>query len=274
MEPRRAGRRGLMLGSFLALGSGGLIGLVLGLIGGGGSILAVPLLVYAVGESSAHVAIGTAAVAVALNAVISLALHARRAPIRWPCAIAFSVAGVGGALAGAALGKMMGGQKLLALFGLLMIVVGAVMLRPKIGAPRPSEWLTRANARRLLPRLLGLGTAIGVLSGFFGIGGGFLIVPGLILAADMELRDAASASLVAVAAFGTASASSYAWSGMIDWRVAALLVGGGVMGAIAGTKVNALLAGRKNLLGRVFAWFVIAAGLYVGVRGALSVVQA
>ena len=123
--------RGLMLASLLALGSGALIGLVLGLIGGGGSILAVPLLVYAVGEPSPHVAIGTAAFAVALNAAASLGLHARRAPICWSCALVFSAAGVGGALVGAALGKMLDGQKLLALFGLLMILVGAIMLRPK-----------------------------------------------------------------------------------------------------------------------------------------------
>jgi len=263
-----------MLASLLALGSGGLIGLILGLIGGGGSILAVPLLVYLVGESSPHVAIGTAALAVALNAAASLGLHARRAPIRWPCALVFSVAGVGGALVGAALGKMVDGQKLLALFGLLMIVVGAIMLRPKPSSGSTPARLTRANARHLLPRLVVLGAAVGVLSGFFGIGGGFLIVPGLILAADMELPDAASASLVAVTAFGITSASSYAWSGLIDWPVAALLVGGGLAGAIAGAKANAVLARRKGALSRVFAWFVIAAGLYVGGRGALAVMQA
>jgi uncharacterized membrane protein YfcA len=262
-----------MLASLLALGSGALIGLVLGLIGGGGSILAVPLLVYAVGEPSPHVAIGTAAFAVAMNAAVCLGLHARRAPICWSCALVFSAAGVGGALGGAALGKMLDGQKLLALFGLLMILVGAIMLRPK---PRPRSTqarVTRANVRRLLPRLLVLGAAVGMLSGFFGIGGGFLIVPGLILAADMELPDATSASLVAVTAFGLASASSYAWSGLIDWPVAALLVGGGLVGAIAGAKANAVLARRKGALARVFAWFVMAAGLYVGGRGALTVMQ-
>ncbi|CAN5901607.1 sulfite exporter TauE/SafE family protein [soil metagenome] len=262
-----------MGGALVALGSGGLIGLVLGLIGGGGSILAVPLLVYAVGEP-AHVAIGTAALAVALNALVSLALHARRAPIRWPCAIAFSLAGVGGALAGAAFGKMVDGKQLLALFGVLMVVVGALMLRPRRTAARPSERLSVATARRLLPRLLVAGAAVGLLSGFFGIGGGFLILPGLILAADMDVRDAASASLVGVAAFGIASASSYAWSGLIDWQVAALLVGGGVLGAFAGSAANAALAQRKEALTRLFAWFVMAAGLYVGVRGALSVIQA
>ncbi|MCA0245071.1 MAG: sulfite exporter TauE/SafE family protein [Proteobacteria bacterium] len=261
-----------MLSSALALASGSAIGLTLGLIGGGGSILAVPLLVYAVGVPSAHVAIGTAAFAVAVNAAASLGIHARRTAIRWPCALVFSAAGVGGAFAGAALGKAVDGEKLLALFGLVMIVVGALMLRPRPKGGSQSAWLTRANAARLLPRLIGLGAAVGMLSGFFGIGGGFLIVPGLILATDMDLQDATSSSLVAVTAFGIASASSYAWSGLVDWQVAGLLVAGGILGAFAGTKANTLLARRKGALTQVFAWFVIVAGLYVGGKGLLAVV--
>jgi uncharacterized membrane protein YfcA len=102
----------------LALGSGGVIGLVLGLIGGGGFILAVPLLVYAVGMQSPHIAVGTAAFAVAVNAAAGLGLHARRTKVRWPCALVFSTAGIGGAFAGAAFGKAFDDQKLLALFGL------------------------------------------------------------------------------------------------------------------------------------------------------------
>jgi uncharacterized membrane protein YfcA len=265
---------GVMAGALLALGSGGLVGLVLGLIGGGGSILAVPLLVYAVGVPS-HIAVGTAAFAVALNALASLGLHARRGPIRWPCAIVFSLAGIVGALAGAALGKTVDGGQLLALFGVLMIAVGLLMLRPKpVAVASQSQRLSFANARRLLPRLLLAGLAVGALSGFFGIGGGFLILPGLMLAADMDVQDAASASLVGVAAFGTATASSYAWSGLIDWQVAGLLVAGGLLGAVAGSRANAALAQDKDRLSRLFAWFVVAGGLYVAGRGALSVLAA
>ncbi len=259
-----------LLPAGLALGSGSLIGLVLGLIGGGGSILAVPLLVYLVGLSSPHVAIGTAAIAVAVNALTGLALHARRARIRWPCAIAFSAAGIAGALAGAAAGKAMDGQRLLALFGLLMMLVGIMMIRSKPRIDVRQTWLTRESAPRLLPRLAGAGAGVGLLSGFFGIGGGFMIVPGLMIAAEMELKDAASASLVAVAAFGLASASSYAWSGLVDWPIAALLIAGGAAGAFAGARANARLAANKTLLTRIFAWFVIAAGLYVSGRGLLQ----
>lgn len=255
------------LSAGLALGSGGLIGLVLGLIGGGGSILAVPLLIYAVGVGSPHVAIGTAAVAVAINAAASLGLHARETKVRWPCALVFSAAGVGGALLGAAAGKAIDGQKLLALFGLVMVLVGVLMLRPKPLAAQASPWLSRATAPRLLPRLAFLGAGVGLLSGFFGIGGGFLIVPGLMIAADMDIKEATGASLIAVMAFGLASASSYAWSGLVDWELALLLIAGGSAGAIAGTRLNALLATHRRLLTRTFAGFVILAGLYVGVRG-------
>ncbi|WP_428667206.1 sulfite exporter TauE/SafE family protein [Reyranella sp.] len=254
----------------LALGSGGVIGLVLGVIGGGGSILAVPLLIYAVGMASPHAAIGTAAFAVAVNAATSLGLHARRSKIRWPCAIVFSAAGITGAFAGAAIGKAIDGQKLLAGFGLLMIVVGVMMLRPRTQVDHPSPWLTWQTMPQLLPRLAGLGAGVGLLSGIFGIGGGFLIVPGLMLAARMPIAEAASASLVAVTAFGVASASSYAWSGLVDWPVALLLVAGGAVGAVAGTRLNTILSRRRDMLARIFAWFVIAAGLYVTGRGALT----
>lgn len=263
-----------MFAPIAALASGGVVGLVLGLIGGGGSILAVPLLLYAVGMPSAHVAIGTAALAVAVNAAVGLAMHARRAPIRWPCAIVFSLAGVGGAFAGAALGKAVDGQKLVALFGVLMIVVGLMMLRPKDKGGSQPAWLTRENAAHMLPRLVVLGAGVGLLSGFFGIGGGFLIVPGLILATDMKLEDATSASLVAVTAFGMSAAASYAWSGLVDWQIAGLLVAGGVAGAMAGTKANAVLARRKGALTMLFAIFVILAGLYVGGRGLYDLLQA
>ncbi len=256
-----------LLSAALALTSGSAIGLILGLIGGGGSILAVPLLVYVVGIPSPHAAIGTAAFAVALNAAAGLALHARHARIRWPCALVFSAAGVGGALLGATAGKAMEGQRLLGLFGLVMIVVGVMMLRPKPRVAGTSVWLNRESARRLLPRLVGLGAAVGLLSGFFGIGGGFLIVPALMLAADMEVREATGASLVAVTAFGLSSASSYAWSGLVDWPVAALLVAGGAVGAVVGTRAHTVLASKGRALTRIFAVFVIAAGLYVSGRG-------
>ena len=119
----------LGLQDFLAVASGSLVGFSLGLIGGGGSILAVPLLVYGVGVASPHVAIGTSAVAVAASAAVNLFGHARARTVKWPCAIVFALSGMVGAAAGAAAGKMVDGRNLLGLFGVLMIVVGLLTLR-------------------------------------------------------------------------------------------------------------------------------------------------
>jgi uncharacterized membrane protein YfcA len=250
-----------------ALGAGAAIGLVLGLVGGGGSILAVPLLVYAVGVQSPHAAIGTATVAVALNAANGLAGHARAGTVKWPCALVFALAGAVGAALGAEAGKAMDGARLLALFGGLMIVIGATMLRPRKGADNPDVRLERSTASVLLPRLVKIGFAVGLLAGFFGIGGGFLIVPGLILATRMPLRIAVGTSLVVVTALGLTTAASYAISGLVDWALVGVMVAGGAIGSAAGIMLGKRLAARKRTMEIGFALLVMAMGGYVIARG-------
>lgn len=250
----------------LAAATGSLVGLVLGLVGGGGSILAVPLLVYVVGVASPHIAIGTAAIAVAINAAASLATHARLGTVKWPCAIVFALSGVVGTYFGTVLGKAMDGKSLLALFGILMIAAGLNMLRPN--APSNANVrLTSETAAYLLPRLIPMGLGVGVLAGFFGIGGGFLIVPGLILATGMAPRNAIATSLVAVTAFGLTTAGSYAASGLIDWPLAAIFIAGGLVGGLAGVALNTALRERQAVLARVFAVTVILIGAAMAVRG-------
>lgn len=256
-----------LLANTAALGSGALVGLVLGLVGGGGSIIAVPLLVYVVGIASPHVAIGTSALAVSASAFGNLVAHWRAGNVKWRCALVFAAAGVLGAYGGSSFAKVVDGQKLLALFGVLMVIVGALMLRRRSGTGDPAIRLTRANARMLLPALLGSGFGVGLLSGFFGIGGGFLIVPGLMLATGMPLSFAIGSSLVAVTAFGAATAASYGVSGLIDWTIATLFIGGGLLGGVAGTMLGRRLSNRKQALGTIFALFVIAVGIYVTARG-------
>ena len=258
------------LPDLLAVASGSLVGFSLGLIGGGGSILAVPLLVYVVGIASPHHAIGTSAVAVAASAALNLAGHARADTVKWRCALVFAGSGVLGAALGAALGKAVDGQKLLALFGLLMVAVGALMLRGRRNGGDPDVVLTMASARRLMPALVGYGFAVGVLSGFFGIGGGFLVVPGLVGATAMPLLNAIGSSLVSVTAFGTTTAASYAFSGLVDWKVAGLFVLGGAFGGGLGILATRRLSRHKNLLSRLFAAVVIAVGAYVIARGAAA----
>ena len=254
----------------LSVASGSLVGLILGLIGGGGSILAVPLLVYVVGVPSAHMAIGTSAIAVSASAAINLIGHARARTVRWPCAIVFAIAGILGAAAGAQFGKMVDGNRLLALFGALMIVIGLLMLRPRRGGVDANVRLTRATMPRLLPLLIGGGLIVGLLSGFFGIGGGFLIVPGLIGATAMPLIDAIGSSLVSVTAFGSTTAVSYALSGLVEWRIAALFVLGGAAGGLGGIALARRLSRHKHALTITFSGVVIMVGLYVTARSLLG----
>jgi uncharacterized membrane protein YfcA len=245
---------------------GSAVGFTLGLVGGGGSILAVPLMLYLVGIDDPHAAIGTSALAVAANALIGLTGHARKRNVKWRCATTFAVAGVVGAWFGARLGKAIDGQQLLVLFALLMLVVAGLMFRARGREGDATVVLNRSNA----PRLLFSGGVTGLLSGFFGIGGGFLVVPGLVASTGMPILFAVGSSLVAVTAFGLTTALSYATSGLVLWPLAAAFVVGGAVGSVLGTRAATRLADRKGLLNLVLAALIVVVALYMLIRTAHS----
>lgn len=249
----------MILTALLAVCCGVLVGFTLGLIGGGGSILATPLLLYVVGMQDPHLAIGTGAVAVSANAFMNLTGHARAGNVRWSTAAIFTAAGVAGALVGSTLGKAFDGQRLLILFALLMIVTGGLMLRPRREGPHIAASLTLGYVLRTA----GTGLCVGLLSGFFGIGGGFLIVPGLIFATGMPMIYAIGTSLFAVGMFGLTTAANYAASGLVDWVVAAEYIAGGLAGGLLGMRAAIYLSGRKQTLTRIFAGIVFIVALYM-----------
>ncbi|HEY9010422.1 MAG TPA: sulfite exporter TauE/SafE family protein [Devosia sp.] len=251
-----------LLHYLLGMLSGSLVGLSLGLFGGGGSILAVPLLVYVVGVADAHTALGTAAVAVAANAAANLWGHARRGNVRWRCGMIYAAAGVGGALLGSTVGKLVDGEQLLLLFALLMLgVAGAMVFRRNVeGNPNVSCGLESA------PRTMACGFGSGALSGFFGIGGGFLIVPGLMASTGMTMLHAIGSSLLAVTAFGLTTAGNYALSGFVDWWLAAAFLAGGVAGGMAGSRLASALALKRGLLNTSFAVVIMTVALYMAWR--------
>lgn len=240
----------------LAVLCGGLVGFTLGLIGGGGSIMATPLLLYVVGLAP-HQAIGTGALAVSVNAFINCAGHARVGNVRWRSAIVFAVAGMAGAALGSTLGKAFDGKRLLFLFAILMIVVGVLMLRR-----RPPASLTGERPGSV-PRVVAAALVVGTLSGFFGIGGGFLIVPGLLLSTGMPMLFAVGSSLLAVGTFGMTTAANYAMSGLVVWPVAGEYIAGGIAGGIAGMALAVRLAPRKAALNQIFAGFVFIVAVYM-----------
>jgi hypothetical protein len=143
-----------------------------------------------------------------------------------------------------------------------MLVIALLMLktRKRVGAAD-----VKMNASNL-PAIVSLGLATGTLSGFFGIGGGFLIVPALMLATGMPIMNAVSSSLVAVTAFGTTTALSYAWSNLVSWGLAGLFIAGGIVGGIVGTRSARHLSERRGALNVVFAAVIIAVALYMLAR--------
>ncbi len=244
----------------LAAMGGILIGFFLSVFGGGGSVLATPWLIYIVGIADTHIAIGTSATAVTINAALGLMGQARMGEIRWPCAIIFAIFGLSGSFAGASLAKQTDGQVLLIWFALAMGAIAISMLIPRKNTGSPDIRFYPRMTLRLAPIALVAGFA----AGFFGIGGGFLIAPGLMAATGMTLSNAMASSLVSVSVFGAATSTSYAYSQLVDWSLVAALVVGGGIGTLAGLPAVRLLAKKQKLARQLFALMVLAVATFVG----------
>ena len=246
--------------AFLLAALGGvLVGLLLTLFGGGGSVLATPWLIYVVGVADTHVAIGTSAAAVAVNALGGLFGQARAGQVKWPCAMAFGVSGLAGSLGGAALAQTVDGKDLLFWFAWAMIAIAVSMLIPRKNQGDPAVRLNLPMVLRLVP----VGLAAGFAAGFFGIGGGFLIVPGLMTATGMTLANAGASSLVSVALFGGATSASYLAAGQFAWPLFGALVAGGAAGTLAALPLSRRLASRAGIARTMFALMVIGVAVMI-----------
>jgi uncharacterized membrane protein YfcA len=234
------------------------IGISLGLTGGGGSIITVPLLVYLVGQP-VHAAIPTSLVVVGATALSGYARRVSHANTF--DGVMVGLAGVFGAVPGRLLAALFSGRMLLLLFALIMLLAAIFMFRSK-------TYEARTGGRPHWALVVAVGVGIGFLTGFLGVGGGFLIVPGLVLLLGMPMATAIPTSLLVIAINCASSligplvlGRGAAATGAIDWRVAVLLVAGGIVGAFAGRAV----AGRLNqrALKHVFAVFVFVVGAFV-----------
>jgi hypothetical protein len=246
----------------LVLLSGAIVGLFLGTFGGGGSVLAAPLLLYLVGVEDPHVAIGTSAAAVAAIALFSLIGHWRGGRVKWPCAIVFAMSGLIGSIFGSSLAKITQGDVLLLGFAIAMALIALSMFRKPKTAGDPDVTLTPRMVLQLAP----IGLVVGLAAGFFGIGGGFLIVPGLMLAVGMTMANATASSLVSVSIFGAATSANYAVSGMVDGRLILLLLGGGAVGGLVGILLSKCLADRIRMARMSFAFLILAVAGFVGLQ--------
>lgn len=246
--------------------SGGVVALLLTVFGGGGSVLAVPLLLYVVGVRDPHVAIGVSAAGVSLNALTALAGQARAGRVRWPCATVFAVTGAAAAWVGSSVAKAIDGRHLLLAFAVAMAMVGLAMLSSRKGDGDPGVRLNRDMA----PRVAASGAGVGVAAGFFGIGGGFLIVPGLMWATGMTLAAAQATSLLSVAAFGASTAVNYSLSGLVDWTLVGAMTVGGAAGTVAGLPLASRLGADAALGRRLFAGLILVVAAYVAVKAIMA----
>lgn len=216
------------------------------------------MLLYLVGLSP-HSAIGTGALAVSASAFVNFAGHARVGNVRWAPAATFAVSGVLGAVLGSSVGKGLDGQRLIVWFAGMMIFIGVLMLKTR----KNCDGVHASMTPPIIAKVIVVGLAVGVLAGFFGIGGGVLIVPGLILATGMPMINAIGTSLLAVGAFGLATALNYATSGMVDWPVAGEFISGSFVGGWLGMRTAGHLAHQRNTLNRVFAGLVFVVAGYI-----------
>lgn len=258
--------------------AGLLIGLALGALGGGGSILAVPVLVYLLGQSPAEATTGSLVV-VGATAVVG-ALAARRADhVRLGRGLGFGLAAVGGSVLGARGATAVPEDVLMALFALLMLAVGALMVRRlrrhrEAGAVGPAPRLDdpilslRSGLRCDCPRaaqLLVTATAVGALTGFLGVGGGFVVVPALLLVFDLPMPDAVGTSLVVIAVTSAVALVVRTGSDVaVDWPPVLALTGVAAVGAVLGGRV-ATRVDASRLQG-AFALLVVVVAMFTTVR--------
>lgn len=245
---------------FLVIFSGLATGTVLGLTGGGGSVLAVPLLIYVVGMRDPHLAIGTSAFAVGMTAITSMVNHWKRGNVRIKEGLAFALPGVAGTIAGAQLGLLTPANSLLLIFAAFMVMMGLRMLWKK---PLGSHHVIDDHGRVLVQKkqITMTGFLVGVAAGYFGIGGGFLVVPTLMHAAGLNIIQAVGTSLLSVSLFGLSTAGRYFMAGNVDLFLAFLFVAGGVPGSLIGARLAIKVPREK--IAKIFGLMTILVAAYI-----------
>ena len=252
--------------AILAVVTGIGIGLSLGLLGGGGSILTVPALVYILGQDVSTAA-ATSLIVVGSNSLLGAGAHFRARRVRWRTALVFGGAGLLGALPGAKLNHVLPGALILLLFAGVMLAAAVLMLRRRhvVETDRSSDCPTR---RYCLTASVA-GVAVGFMTGFFGVGGGFLIVPALAGALRFGMPHAVGTSLAIIALNSASGLFGYLIFGHVQFGLAIPLVAGGA----AGIALGAALAGRvpDKGLRRMFALMLVLLALFLVAQNAPSV---
>ena len=225
------------------------VGISLGLLGGGGSILTVPLLAYVAGQEPKE-AIATSLLVVGVTSAVGAITHARAGRVRWKVAAVFGAAAMAGAYGGGRLAHFITGNILLIAFALIMIMAAVAMLRGRkdVGdesvGPLP------------IGRIMLQGASVGVISGLVGAGGGFLLVPALALLGGLPMPVAVGTSLVVISMQSFAGFAGHLAGETIDWKLAGMVIAAAVAGSILGGLLTSKI--DPATLRKAFGWFVLA----------------
>lgn len=250
-----------MVSIALALAMGVVIGVLLGLLGGGGSILAVPALVYGLGLGVDQ-AIPMSLIVIGVASAVGAAPRIRIGQVQWRLAGIFALAGIPGTLIGTAIGRHLAQSVLMVGFAVVMVAAGIRMLRDASSTGTACEVGNEGiNWRRCAPRSIPTGFLVGLLTGLFGVGGGFLIIPALVVLLGVEMSIAVGTSLLIIVANSVTGIVSHLSDVVIDWGVTAAFVATAMLSSLVAGHFGARIDTRR--LQRWFAVLVFAVAAYV-----------
>lgn len=240
----------------LVLGLAVGVGLALGLLGGGGSILMVPLLTYVAGMEPKE-AVAASLFVVGATSLVSVLAHARTGNVRWRTGLVFGAAGMAGAFLGGLAGGYLPGTLLMIAFALMMVATSVTMIRGRRKVPDGSGETGALPLRRVVLD----GLAVGAVTGLVGAGGGFLVVPALMLLGGLAMRAAVATSLLVIAMKSFAGLTGYLTTVSLDWALVAAVTAL----AVAGSLLGSLLTSRvpEAALRKGFGVFVLFMGVFV-----------
>lgn len=245
----------------ITLALGAVIGVLLGVLGGGGSILAVPGLVYVL-STPVEQAIPMSLIVIAVASAVGVLPKVLAGQVQWRLAGVFAASGVPAAFLGSAIGGHLPQAAILIGFAMVMVIAGARMQMDNADTGTACEiGDSGINWRRCAPRSIPAGLAVGLLTGLFGVGGGFLIVPALVLLLGVEMSIAVGTSLLVIVANSVAGAVAHLGDGSIDWATTAAFVGTAVVGSLIAGHLGTRLDTRR--LQHWFAYLVFAVAGYV-----------
>lgn len=226
------------------------VGIALGLLGGGGSILTVPLLAYVAGMDAKQ-AIATSLLVVGVTSAVGAVSHARAGRVQWRTGLIFGGAGMAGAYAGGVLARFIPGTVLLIGFAVMMIATAVAMLRG-----RKNVVASDSTHRMPVVKIIAEGLFVGLVTGLVGAGGGFLVVPALALLGGLPMPIAVGTSLIVIAMKSFAGLGGYLSSVQINWTAALAVTAAAVVGALVGARLTAMV--NPDALRKAFGWFVLA----------------